>query len=98
MTPEHLAELQAAWPGEWQSESHAPKMRWLRLRDVTFVAYACTQFGEEYRSLGSSQTNWHATGSTFAECMPKLKRQLHADARAMRRRAEDIERLAEDMP
>ena len=98
MTPAHLAELQAAWPGEWKSESWSPQTRWIRLHGDVFIASATTSGGEEYRTISNNNTNWFATGTTFAECVVKVKRLLRDNARTMRRRAEDLERLTEDMP
>lgn len=98
MTDKQLDELKAAWPGEWKSVAHSPQTCWRRLRGDIFVAGASSDRGEEFRSLGSNQTSWHATGETFAECLVQLKLQMRDSSRALRRRAEDIDHLLENMP
>lgn len=98
MTPAHLAELQAAWPGKWATETYLRGAHWTRLHGDVFIASAMTSGGEEHRTISNNNADWHATGATFAECVVKLRRLLRDNARTMRRRAEDIERLTEDMP
>lgn len=79
MTPEHLAELQAAWPGQWKPPWEGARTVAAPVGGAVVIATTGGEYPRRLEWFGPSNARHVANGHAFAECRDHLIRQLHAE-------------------